>query len=193
MLGKRSRQTRPLARQLGHEIGEALLVHFSADHAERPGKRSVGVIARAGENVVARLGHQLGGPALVEHPEMRRQPRLERESAQKRLAEGVNGVDLEPARRIQHAGEESTRLGEAIGVRPGAAQRLQLRREPVVVLDRPLAQAVGKPDRHLLGGGLGEGETQEPLRRRAGKQQIEHAIDQHLGLAGTGRSRDPDR
>ena len=70
-----------------------------------------GIVAggRLGEHVRGRLGDEFGRLALVEHGEARRHVRLERHKVQEALAEGVDGLDLEAAGRLDGAGEEPPR------------------------------------------------------------------------------------
>ena len=73
---------------------------------------------------VEHLGAQRAGLPVVEDAELRRHPGLEREAAQQRLAEGVDRLDLQPAGRLQRAGEEGAGAVEPVGrQRLGRARR----------------------------------------------------------------------
>ena len=56
----------------------------------------------ADEVPVHRRFEQCGGLAIVEHTEAGLDPGLDRKPPQQRLGEGVDGLDVEPARRLQH-------------------------------------------------------------------------------------------
>ena len=55
----------------------------------------------------------------------------------------------------------------------------------------PAGEALKTRLRHLGGGGLGVGEAEDALGRRAGEQQAQHAHGEHVRLAGAGVGRDP--
>ena len=80
---------------------------LARDEGERLGGLGRGF--EGGDRAIARLVHQLAGLALVDHLEMRRDIGLERKELQKPLAEGVQCLDLEPARRLDRAGEQLPR------------------------------------------------------------------------------------
>ena len=65
--------------------------------------------------------------------------------------------------------------------------------EAVLVERHPAPEALEDADRHVGGGGLGEGEAQDAAGRRAGEQQAHDAVGEHLGLAGARIGRHPGR
>ncbi len=182
---ERLRMTLRLADQLLEVEGAG----FARDEVERLGGLGVGF--QGGERAVARLLDQLPGLAFVDHLEVRRDIGLEWEELQKPLAEGVQGLDLEPARRLDRAGEQLSReleLGRT-GL-PGAA--LDDRRGQRLVIEaRPVGQRLENAARHVGGGGLGEGEAEDLRRRRALEQEPQDALGQDVGLAAACVSRDP--
>ncbi len=62
--------------------------------------------ARGFDNVLASEGQKILRVAFVHDGRMRSDAGLERETDQQRLTEGMDGLDVEAARRVQHAGEE---------------------------------------------------------------------------------------
>ena len=66
----------------------------------------------AGNDIRAGTGEQLGGHGVVQHLETGRQPRFHGKHLQQLLAEGVNGLHLQPAGRLQRPGEEPARVIE---------------------------------------------------------------------------------
>ena len=169
---------------------------------ERVGIVAAHVAGEGGERVGPRRGQlvedllaQCLGPAVLEHAELRRHAGLEREAAQQRLAEGVDGLDAQAARRLERAGEERAGAGEPIGRDrlAGLAELAQRRAELGVVEHRPGPERPEQAVLHLGGRRLGVGEAQDLLRLGAGQQQPRDAVGQHAGLARAGVGRDPAR
>ena len=123
---------------------------------------------------------------VVQDGELAGHVRLEGKLVQEPLAERVDRLDLQPARRLQRACKEpprrrsSARVAGAalhVGDRRGAAPRRQR---------RPLAERAEDAAGHLRGGDLGEGQAEDRGRIGAGEQQADHALGQHMRLAGAG-------
>ena len=105
----------------------------------------------ADQDILAGVAQQFAGVGLVHAPEVRRDAGLERKAAEQRLAEGVDGLDLHAARRVEHPREQLARARISVGVvgRP-AEQRRRCRRELGVRQRRPVGRAVwrcGSPSR----------------------------------------------
>ena len=77
--------------------------------AERAAERAVRRTGRGKQNVEAQLLQQLRFRRLVEHVEARRDVGLERELMQQLRAEGMDGLHLQAARRLQRRGEQPPR------------------------------------------------------------------------------------
>jgi hypothetical protein len=107
--------------------------------------------------------------------------------------EGVNGLHLEPARGIQRGGEQPPRMGAPRWIDFLDADALELRIEGGIVERGPARQRVEHALSHIGGGRLGEGEAEDAARRAAVEQQADHALRQHMGLAGAGIGCDPRR
>ena len=108
---------------------------------------------------------------FVRHPEAGIEIGFERELAQERQAEGVDGADLD--------------VGEPIADRrPARAIERRLLRRPAQLADDPLAhfgrRLARERDRQDVGG------------IDASRQQVDVARDQHAGLAGAGRRLEHD-
>ena len=58
-----------------------------------------------------------------------------------------------------------------------------------VIERHPMAERRKHPLRHVGGGGLGEGDAEDFFRRHVAEQQPDHALHQHMGLAGAGIGR----
>ena len=149
--------------------------------------------ARCLDLLVLRLAQQRRGLGLVHHLEARRHAGLEREALEQGLAEGVDGQDLDAARRIEHAREQPAREAALLGLRHRVDQRGDLLAERLVVGHRPAAELHGEPVAHLRRRRLGEGEAEDALGPHAVEQQARDAVGQHLGLAGAGIGHDPGR
>jgi hypothetical protein len=78
------------------------------------------------QHVRGRLRDQLLDLALVEHREARRHVRLERHEMQEALAEGVDGLDLQAARRLDRAREQAAREAQMLRARPLAFKLREL-------------------------------------------------------------------
>ena len=107
--------------------------------------------------------------AVLEHRELRRDAGLEREAAQQRVAEGVDRLDLQPARRLERAGEQRAGAVEPVGRIVGArlAERGQRGAQLGLGHHRPGAEGAEEPGLHLGRGGLGVGEAQDLLPGRS--------------------------
>ena len=156
--------------------------------------------------VGARLGRQrhVGaqpGQHFVRAPvlgdlETRRNPGLEREPPQQRVAKRVDGLNLQPARCLERTREqppclrEKFRLGNRVGLTRQFGQTLGKRR---VVQHRPLTQQQEQPRLHLGSSCLGIGQAKDLLRLGARQQKPCDAHGQNVGLAGPRIGADPDR
>ncbi len=152
----------------------------------------VRVEARAGEDGVAGCCQQLVGGALVHHVELRGEVRFQGEAAQQRLAEGVDGLDLHAAGAVHHLGEQPAGAGPHVGVGAVAGQVGEVVFQAGVGERRPAGQRVVDADRHFRRRRLGEGQAEDARRLGSGQHQAQHAVGQHLGLAGAGGGSDPD-
>ena len=162
-------RVRVVARKLAGQGGEALRV----------------LVGEPVEDVLA----QRLGLAVLEDAELRGGAGLQREAADQRLAEGVDGLDAQAARRLQRAGEEGAGACE---IRRGAlAQRVEGRGERAVGQHRPGAERAEQAVLHLGGGRLGVGEAEDLLRLAAREQQPRHPVGEDAGLAGAGIGGDP--
>ena len=150
-----------------------------------------GRVLHRGHSLAPRLVGQRCLHRLVHGREGARNVRLQRKALQKPRAEGVDGLDVQAARRVQRTGEEGAGAG-MLRFFGGSAQRVRKACQQV----RPIHVHPGRqdgedPGLHLGRGGAGEGEAQDRRRRDAGQQQTHHAPRQHGGLAGARIGRHP--
>ena len=135
--GLRQQAVQPVARmdagQVGH-LGQVVLGHL-----------------------LQHLGAQKGGTAVVQLGEAMGDAGLQREAAQKRGAEAVDRLHLQPARRFNRLREQAARGGQ-IGIAPRAQLR-QRRAQGRVGQHCPFAKALQQAVLHLAGGGLGIGQA----------------------------------
>ena len=164
---------------------------------DRGGKRAaeVAVGLRRGfeQHAHAQPLDQLGARAVLQHLEARRDIRLERKLVQQPRAERVDGLHLQSARRVERLREQASRMRALLHVRPAALDAGDLGVERLVGERRPFRQRLEHAVRHVGGGGLGVGEAEDLLRRRAAQQQPDHALRQHMGLARARIGGDPGR
>ena len=158
-------------------------------HQRAPGG-TVGIARRFEENPEIGALHHLVLVAVVEHGEARGHIGLERELLQQPRAQRVDGLHLQPARRLQRAGEQfAGRLPQAwAGMRnAGLADR---RIQRVVVERHPMAEGGEHALCHVGGGGFGEGDAEDFFRRHVVEQQPDHPLHQHVRLARSRIRRD---
>ncbi len=138
-----------------------------------------------------RLRHERLRLALVDHLEMRGNVGLEGEELQEPFAEGVQRLHAQAPRRFDRAGEEPPRILKGLRIGRVRAGFLDRSGERLVVERRPFGERPEYAGRHIGGGGLGEGEAEDARWGRPGKQQPQHALGEHIGLAAAGVGRHP--
>ena len=160
----------------------------------RAGRRVLRRCWRSASIVLARLGQGVGGVALIHQLEMRRERGLQREAAQQRLAEGVDGADAHAAGQVQHLGEQGAGAlaqRRAVGsiassrqVRGPARASSSVTHSPRVRCSRTAISAAAAlvKVRHWMRSGLSPGE-----------HQPQQPVGQQLGLARAGRGGDERR
>ncbi len=95
--------------QLTQGLDQALVVAGLQQMLDRGAQPLLLRPVEFGQQIVLRFRQQFAGGALVEHGEAGRDSRLERKAGQQRLAEAVDGLDLQAAGRVEHAGEKAPR------------------------------------------------------------------------------------
>ena len=161
--------------------------------AERAAEIAVGPGGRLQQDAHAQPVDQLGAGALLQHLEARRDIRLERKLMQQPRAERMNGLHLQPARRVERLREQPPRTRALRRVRRAAFDLGNLVVELRVGERRPACQRLEHAVRHVGGRRLGVGEAEDLLRRRAAQQQADHALRQHVRLARARVGGDPGR
>ena len=107
VLRDEGREPGPFARHLRRHVDEVTLGKMGRDLRDRPAQAVLG--AGLQEHALARRIEKLGRRALVGDGEMRRQAGLQRKAAKNRFAERVDGLDPEPAGRVQDHREQTPR------------------------------------------------------------------------------------
>ena len=174
----------------GEHVVEAAVVQLDREVGVGPAQRPVAVRQGEAGQVVAGPGRDLGRRCVLQHAEARRDAGLQRKAPQQLFAEGVDGLDLQPARRLQGAGEQGPGPRQVARLLVDLLQRLDQR---LVGHHRPAAEVLIEPALHLGGGGLGVGDAEDRLGRGPAQQQAGHAADQGRGLARAGVGGDRDR
>ena len=157
------------------------------------GHRVDGIRRRALGHIIEQIGDQPGLHTLIDLGEAGADARLKREAAQNRGTEGMDGLDLEAARRLDRAGKKRARAPQPVGVDRILADLLQRRAQLGVRHHRPFAQALEQAVLHLHRGGLGIGQAQDAFGADPLQQKPRDAVGQHAGLARPGIGRKPDR
>ena len=149
------------------DLAEPPLAGQRDDLGEGLPERAVSLLGGARHRRIEGLGAQQRGFALIEHGELRGDLRFEREALQQALAEPMDGVDLEPATRFEHAREQPPGLAQ-IG-RLGLASRKLRKRGAELVLrqDRPGRKRLQQLVLHLGRRGLGVGQAEDGFGLRA--------------------------
>ncbi len=154
----------------------------------------LGAAAQAGgEHGLARLLQHAVALVLLQHLEIERHLRLVREAVEDRLAEGVDGLDAQPAWRFERMGEQRAGAQQHAAGWWSAAQLRQVVDQFGLGGQRPLAEPLADAAAHLGSRRLGVGEAEDFLRLHPAEQQAQHAGSEHVGLARTGIGADPHR
>ncbi len=186
----------PKAASLGgqrrHEVGKTGFMQMAGDLRQRPCQRTP-VSPGADQDVFTGMAQKFPGIRLVHHRKVRRHTRFQRKPAEKRLAEGVNGLDVHAAGRVQHPREQLAGANPLDVLRPTPEKMAQFDVEFGLGQGRPTAELSGDAGVHLGRRRLGVGQTEDAFRPGSGQHQPEHAVGQHLGLSGARRRHDPYR
>ncbi|MNL29068.1 hypothetical protein D3C87_1507400 [compost metagenome] len=97
----------------GQQALEAAPVQLDGEMAVGLTDRTVRIAQGGAGQFLARGVAEGDGGLVFQHGEAGRDAGLNGEAAQQLFAEGVDGLDLQPARRLQGAGEQAARLGQA--------------------------------------------------------------------------------
>ena len=137
------------------------------------------------------LAQKLRFRRLVEHVEARSNLGLEWKLMQKPRAKCVDGLNLEPTRRLQRQREQSPctcsprRIGIEVGHQPD-------RRIELLIVERgPAPQLVEHAVGHIGSGGLGERDAENLSGIYALEQKADDALCQNVSLARSGIGGDP--
>ena len=130
----------------------------------------------ARERPVARLEHEEASLVLVDDLEMRRDIGLERKKPEQSLGEGMQRLNLEPARRLDRAGEQLPREGELRRARRGRAAFDDRLREGGVRKARPSGELGEDTLGHIGRRGFCVGQAQDLRRRRSLEEEPHHPL-----------------
>ena len=189
-------QDPPLGLDPPQQVVEGLPVQGDGEMGIGPAHGVVRMGQGVARQLLARGKGQFGRGDVVQHLKARIDAGLHRKAPQQLFAEGMQGLDLQPARRLQRAGEQAARARQVVGSEGVGGRGVKLRKgagQLRIVHHRPFAKAGKQPALHLRGGGLGVGDAQDLGRLRALQQQPRHPVDQGRGLARAGIGHDEDR
>ncbi len=178
---------------LAHHVTKRLVGRGGHGDGERAGERAVRRGGAVEQHAERQPLEQLRLLGVVEHAEAGGDVGLERELVQEQGAEGVDGLHLETARRFERAGEQPARQRAPRRRRRAVGMLGNGVVERGVVERGPGRQAVEHLLCHIGRGRLGEGDAENFFRRDAFEQKVDHALRQHISLAGAGIGGDPGR
>jgi hypothetical protein len=183
------------ADRFAHQVAKRLVGAGSHCGAERAAERAIGRGSTFEQHGQCQLFQKLHLRRLVEHVEVGGDVRFEGKLVQELGAEGVDGMHLEAARRLQRAGKKPPRQGPLrAGQRSAKRQTGSVENggiEGGIVERGPVRERVEHALRHIRGRCLGEGDAEDLLWLDAGEQQVDHALRQHVRLARSGIGGDP--
>ncbi len=168
---------------LAHDVLEGDVGGARHRRHQRAARRAIGIARRLEENPEIGALHHLVLVAVVEHGKPRRHIGLERELLQQPRAQRVDGLHLQPARRLQRAGKQFARRFAQARAGIGNAGITDRRIQRVVIERHPMAQRGEHPFRHVGGGSFCKRDAEDLFRRHVGEQQPDHPLHQHMGLA----------
>ena len=154
-------QPRPLAQGLAQQLVEAVVGGVGDGVRQGAVRAGVDLSVASAQHLVGRLAlQQRRAVGVVEDGEARRHAGLQREALQQALAERVDGLHLEAARRLDGDGEQRARaLASRLGVGPVEQLRELPSRARVVGIVTHCASVSNTRFGHLGGSGLGVGEA----------------------------------
>ena len=145
----------------------------------------------AGQHHVPRFRDQLARTLFIQNLKPGRQAGLHRKGLQQALTEGVNGLNLQPARRFQRPCKQLSRPHQRIRlIKAQAAAGDVINRLPqalIVEID-PLGQALEYARFHFRRCRPCIGQAQDALRVHTLQQQADHPPGQDMRLARAGMS-----
>ena len=152
-------ESRALVDDLGNKRVDAEFLHPVDDENRGVSQGCIAALQRETDGVVACFGQQFSGGNLVQQFEMGRDFCLKRKAAQQAFAEGVDGLDFQPAGGFQRLREKLPRAFERNGIAPAGVQLTQGIAQGEIFHQRPSAEAREQLVLHIGGGGAGIGEA----------------------------------
>ncbi len=193
MIGDHARKLRALAQHGIDHLADVIARGEPGDLGEGVAEHAFAVRRRVPHGRV-----ESGAPhqcllALVQHGEMRRDLRLEREALQQALAKAMDGVDLEPALGLERAREQAPRDAQLVLVGRAPHQRRKLLVQNLGLADRPVGKHLEQAVLHLRRRRLGVSQAKDRLGPEAREQQPQAPLDQDRRLSCPGIGRNPSR
>nr|WP_293949360.1 hypothetical protein [Sneathiella sp.] len=158
------------------QLCEILFIYLFADQAQRLPQRDILRALAGKQSIIAGNLHDFIGRPLIHHFKIGRKPGFQRKPAKDGFTEGMDGLDFEPARRVQDARKQTARP-HPLPVFWHAAQKIDKTFiQGLLIHNRPAAEYAVQPVRHLRRRGLGKSDAENFFRRRPGEHQTKAAF-----------------
>ena len=145
---------------------------------------AVRLATRLAQGQEARGAEQLGLLVFLDDTELRTNIRLEGEEMQQAFAEGMDGLDLQAARRLHRAREKAPGKGQ-VDLCLWMASIEDLLAQVLVICGRPCGEGLEDTHGHVGCRRLRIGQAEDLGGRHALQQQADDALCEHMGLART--------
>ena len=149
---------------------------------------------RRRQHVISRPAKQRFLHSTIQQLEMAGNVGFQREAVQHLFTKAVNGLDLQPARRVERRSEQGPCLVDQFTLDLAGhdiADLGDLFPQRRIIEQRPLGEPLENPVFHLRCRCLCVGQAQDGTGLGARQQQPDHPGRQHMGLAGSCIGRNP--
>ena len=176
--------------QFPDQLVKVLSIRLARDVTRRL-QQAAALAQGAGQRLAPCARKEFAALEIVQHAETRWRIRLERKAMQKSLTEGVDGLYLQAAWRLDGARKKLSREVARRGVERRTCERSDLQVKRGVVENGPIGEQRVNARRHIRRGRLRVGEAENARGRNAFEQQPHDALRQNMRLSRARMRRDP--